>query len=102
MFILMLRCERHCENEPCFIRRGRHVDPPTVGLRDLRGDMQAQSQTLAAVAHVAPKERLEQPFHCRRWNGFAGIRDPQGQFADLGFRSHTYGLVRRHVLEHCD
>ena len=63
-------------------------------LRDLRGDMQAQPKALAAVANLAPKEGLEQPFHGCRRNGFSGIRDPELEHAALRFCAHVHWLVR--------
>lgn len=32
--------QRHREGEPGFLRRGRHIDPSAVRLRDLRSDME--------------------------------------------------------------
>ena len=63
-------------------------------LRDLRGYMQAEPKALAAVANVAPKEGLEQPFHGCRWNGFTGIRDPELELGAVRFRLDTHRLVR--------
>jgi hypothetical protein len=51
--------KQHPENEPRLVRRGRHVDPSAMSLRDLRSDVEPKSETLPTVTNVAAEEWFE-------------------------------------------
>ena len=55
--------------------------------------METQPKTLAAVADLAAKERLEKSLHRRIWKGLSGVRDPELEVVAFGSCPNVHGLV---------
>ena len=55
--------KRHSKSKTGFVGIGSHRKPAAVRLSDLRGDVKAKSETMAAIADIAAKKWLEEFFH---------------------------------------
>jgi hypothetical protein len=80
-------------------RRRSLVDPPDMGLRNLRSDVQSKPETLTAVTNLSAKKRLEQSLHRCFCDGLAGV--PYPKFELVAFRAcpDTHRLVRSSMGE---
>jgi hypothetical protein len=61
--------------------------------------MESQSKTIAAVAELAAKERLETSLHRHLWNRFPRVRDPELEFVTFRFCPDAHWLVPRSMGE---
>src|SRR3712207_9427598 len=82
------------EREACFLGRRGHVDATAMRLRDLRGDVEAQSEALLGGPDLAAGERGEQALHRFRRDRITGVCHRRSEEHTSELQSRQYLVCR--------